>query len=167
MTPELHLDEKANIFSPGFWVASSIERCQQCREYTPCFTFLLPSGNKELDLEIDENEPLEWITHSHEYFLKDVWSLSTTAIERMQISTKSYYVDSTSDTTRPYWANHCQNCNAILDESLMFGEPGGGFSPESFEQAKETIKLHWHSAPFWAYSFGSSSGDWVEWLISG
>ncbi len=166
MLPELSANEQPNFQSQGFWIAVSAESCEECFEYTPCFAFLLPSGHEELDLEVEEDEPLEWLTHPYEAFLNEIWSLSANAVERMQSFTETYYVDSSDETETPYWANLCQHCGAMLDEFLIFGEVGGGFCPGSFQQAEEQIKLHWYDEPFWAYSFGTSSGDWVELLIA-
>ena len=54
--------------------------------------------------------------------------------------TRCYRFGDSAHATGPYWANHCEACDSLLDDQDLFCEPGGAFLPSS-EAAAGAIDL--------------------------
>lgn len=149
--------EDVNIRSQRFFLARTTATCGRCSGRTSMFAFAVPPGHEVLELDGAAAEELSmdsWRIAACNAFLFYVAFLPAGIRERLGQGMRSYRLDTTHEgTSSRYWANHCEQCGAQLDDQELFCEPEGAFLPTS-ESDAGLIQLLAIEKPFEAAAAG-------------
>jgi hypothetical protein len=109
----------------------------------------------ELDSAINGGDlaPHEWHRAEANAFLFYVDRLSADAQRRLHGLSQHYRPARSAATQSICWANHCEQCDTLLDEHELHCEPDGAFAPSS-EAAAAKIELLHINAPLQAAASG-------------
>jgi hypothetical protein len=116
----------ANIRSSGYYIAQTIVQCRSCGQRTVVLALALPAPHEIL---IED----EWQAADVSAFLFHITELPEEVRRALQNSS-SFRLTSGTDASDPYWANHCEHCDALLSDDELHCEPGG-FMPGDADEA--------------------------------
>jgi hypothetical protein len=134
-------DSKANINvrSGSYWIAHTTGECDRCRAQTRCVALALPPSHQSLaldwDVQQDELVAYNWETAEWSAFIFYVEYLPEEVRRRLQAASGGYRFAFSERTQGSYWANHCANCGALMEDHDLFCEPDGAFLPTTPESA--------------------------------
>ncbi len=133
-------NEKFSIIAKKpFHIALNKRECWKCNEITDIVA--LASNNfYEFDYtneDDDDNMTKEWLKQDYFTFFSTPEYIDKEIIDLIQERFPFYKYGYSKTINRKYWANHCQNCNALQGDFFNHNEPGGAFSPMSIEECKE------------------------------
>ena len=122
-----------NVRSGSYWIAHATGQCSRCRAATRVVALALPPQHQSLaldwDVEKDELVDYGWETVEWCAFLFYVEYLPEDIRLRLQAVSASYRFAFSGRTQGSYWANHCGNCGAFVEDHDLFCEPDGAFLP--------------------------------------
>ncbi|CDM88554.1 DUF5710 domain-containing protein [Xenorhabdus bovienii] len=170
-----------NVHAEYWYLAQTQTACPHCQENTTVTACMLPAGHKLLEADSDD-EPNTEIDYTEQdrpaflFYLADLPTLMRNVLPGFHHRLRKVV---SQPLQRQHWINHCEHCDAPLDDTELFTEIGGAFFPASKEQAA-TIQLHRIDQPFVGYCEdishhhyyfdpkGSSRAcqacDWFEWM---
>lgn len=135
-------DKFSIIAKKPFYVALNKRVCWKCGELTEVIA--LASNNfYELDyVNVDDENDLsqEWFKQEYFSFFSTPEYIDQEVVKLIQRKFPFYKLGYSKTINGKYWANHCQNCNALQGDFFNHNEPGGAFFPTSIEECQE-IKL--------------------------
>ena len=118
----------ANIRSSSYYIAQTTVQCTSCDQWARVLALALPAAHEIL---IED----EWQAADVSAFLFHVTELPEDVRRQLlQISPLFRFVRG-ADTPDPYWANHCEHCDALLSDDELHCEPGG-FMPANADEAQ-------------------------------
>jgi hypothetical protein len=117
-----------NVRSDSYLIACTVGTCPHCRAPTRLVALVLPPGHESLDFGVDADADV-WEISVCPAFLFYVEQLSASVERRLKSFSAVYRLAFGAATPGPYWANHCQNCDSMLDDHDLFCEPEGAFLP--------------------------------------
>src|SRR5579859_2550820 len=148
--------DTVNVRSRGYCIAHTLGSCPNCGGKTRVVALALPAGHETLSLADTEPEgpDLEcWDTAASGAFLFYIGYLPDEVRHRVQAVVRAYRWTLSADTHGSYWANHCEHCDALLEDHELFCEPEGAFMPASAAGAA-AIALTRVDEPFAANAAG-------------
>jgi hypothetical protein len=139
----------ANVRSPTYYAARTSTTCWHCGSPTRVVALAVPPEHETLDVEAPhetgegaDSPPHVWQRENGGAFLFYVEQLSDGVKRRLQRLSEHFRPAWSADTQGLYWANHCEHCEALLDDHELHCEPGGAFLPSSEAAASEVHLLH-------------------------
>jgi hypothetical protein len=149
-----------NVRSQTYYVASTDARCWHCGSSTRLLALAVPHSHEILDADAtsaagdhDAATPDAWQRANINAFLFYVEFLPEGVQSRLTQLSRNYRWVHSSATLSSYWANHCQQCGALLGDHELHCEPDGAFMPTS-EGAATGIHLAQIFEPFEALAAG-------------
>jgi hypothetical protein len=122
-----------NVRSGSYWIAHATGECSCCRATLRLVALALPPQHQSLvlDWHVDKDELAEygWETVAWSAFLFYVEYLPEEIRLRLQAASAGYRLAFSERTQGSYWANHCANCGALMEDHDLFCEPDGAFLP--------------------------------------
>jgi hypothetical protein len=122
-----------NVRSNSYWIARTMGECSCCHAETPLVALALPPQHEsiELDWDIDKDELIRYRWEAVEFsaFLFYVEYLPEEIRRRLQGAAAGYRFAFSERSQGSYWANHCANCGALVEDHDLFCEPDGAFLP--------------------------------------
>ena len=122
-----------NVRSNSYWIAHATGECSCCRAATRLIALALPPQHQSLaldwDSEKDELVDYAWEVAQWSAFLFYVEYLPEENRRRLQAASAGYRFAFSERTQGSYWANHCANCGAMMEDHDLFCEPDGAFLP--------------------------------------
>lgn len=122
-----------NVRSDSYWIARAVAECDCCRSATRLVAVALPPQHESLahewDLEEDELAEYSWEGVEWCAFIFYVEYLPEEIRLRLQAASAGYRFAFSERTQGGYWANHCANCGALIEDHDLFCEPDGAFLP--------------------------------------
>jgi hypothetical protein len=134
---------RANVRAASYYIARTHMPCPHCGGLTPLTGVALAPGHETLDEACEE-----WQSVPANAFLFYLEALSQAVHARLHQMAANVRFNA-------YWVNHCEHCERILDDLVVHGEPGHGFTPLS-EAAAAGIVLTEITEPFEASAAGYS-----------
>lgn len=132
-------DKFSIIAKKPFFVAQNKRVCWKCSKLTNVIA--LASNNfYEFDYvnEDDDNDlTKEWFKQDYFTFFSTPEYIDQEIINLVQKKFPFYKYGYSKTINEKYWANHCENCNALQGDFFNHSEPGGAFSPISIEECQE------------------------------
>ncbi|MDC9622448.1 DUF5710 domain-containing protein [Xenorhabdus sp. XENO-7] len=170
-----------NVHAEYWYLAQTQTACPHCQENTTVTACMLPAGHKLLEADSDD-EPNTEIDYTEQdrpaflFYLADLPTLMRNVLPGFHHRLRKVV---SQPLQRQHWINHCEHCDAPLDDTELFTEIGGAFFPASKEQAAR-IQLHRIDQPFVGYCEDIShhhyhfdpkqdnrickACDWFEWM---
>lgn len=133
----------ANVRAASYYIARTQISCPHCGATTPLTGVALAPDHETLD-----DETGEWQSVPANAFLFYLEAVSYAVHLRLRGAAPNLQFES-------YWVNHCQHCAQALGDHEVHGEPGGGFTPLSEEDAANIV-LTAVAEPFEAMAAGYS-----------
>jgi hypothetical protein len=128
-----------NVRSGSYWIAKAVAECGCCRAATQVVGLALPPQHLSLalgcDIEEDQLVDCGWETMEWCAFLFYVEYLPEEIRRRSQAASACYRFAFSGRTQSSYWANHCANCGALMEDHDLFCEPDGAFLPTTMVSA--------------------------------
>jgi hypothetical protein len=122
----------ANIRSSSYYIAQTTAQCAACDQWTRVLALALPAAH-EILIEDD------WQVADVSAFLFHVSEVPEGVRRQLLQISALFRLARGADTPDPYWANHCEHCDAPVSDDELHCEPGG-FMPGSADEA-QTISL--------------------------
>jgi hypothetical protein len=122
----------ANIRSSSYYVAQTTVQCLSCDQSTRVLALALPAPHEIL---IED----EWQGADVSAFLFHVKELPEGVRRQLLQISPFFRLACGADAPDPYWANHCEHCDALVSDDELHCEPGG-FMPSDADEA-QTISL--------------------------
>jgi hypothetical protein len=146
-----------NFRSSNYFIARTIIHCWCCRAPTRLIAAVLPPLHEALAMDdggADDGSSRDvWGSASRYAFLFYLGYLPDAVRRRFTEQSRSFRWDRSAASQGSYWANHCQKCDALLDDHYLFCEPEGAFAPTDPASAGE-IELLPMREPFEAAAAG-------------
>jgi len=118
----------ANIRSSSYYIAQTTVQCMSCGQWTRVLALALPRSH-EILIEDD------WQAADVSAFLFHVTELPE-GIRRQCLQVSPFFSSARhADAPDPYWANHCEHCEALVSDDELHCEPGG-FMPGNVDEAQ-------------------------------
>jgi hypothetical protein len=117
----------ANIRAPAYYIARARTPCPHCRAITTVTALALGPGH-----EIWDDDKEGWHSVPANAFLFHLAAVSLAVHARLTRAAPNLTFDSC-------WTNHCEHCQARLDDQFVHGEPGSGFTPLNEDAAAEIL----------------------------
>jgi hypothetical protein len=128
-----------NVRSDSYWIAHATGECGRCRAGTRLVALALPPSHQSLaldwDVQKDELIARHWETAQWSAFLFYVEYLPEEVRRRLQGLSQGYRFAFSERTQASYWANHCAECGALMEDHDLFCEPDGAFMPSTAANA--------------------------------
>ena len=135
-----------NVRSASYWIAHATAECSCCHAGTPLIALALPPQHQSLahewDSEEEELAECSWEAMEWCAFIFYVEYLPEEIRLRLQAASAGYRFAFSERTQGSYWANHCANCAALMEDHDLFCEPDGAFLPIPFPQALRLSVAH-------------------------
>jgi hypothetical protein len=128
----------ANVRSSSYYIAETAVRCTHCGRWTGVLGLALPPPHEIL---IED----EWQVTDAGAFLFHVTELPE-AVRCLLQGSSCFRLTRGADLSDPYWANHCEHCDARVSDDELHCEPGG-FMPGDAQEAQD-ISLFAIAEPF-------------------
>jgi len=122
----------ANIRSSSYYIAQTEVQCLSCDQWTRVLALALPATHEVL---IED----EWQSADVSAFLFYVTELPEDVRRRLTQACSFFRLTRDPESSDPYWANHCQYCDELLNDDELHCETGG-FMPGHADEA-QTISL--------------------------
>ena len=136
-------DAEPNVRANRYFIVESRMRCPQCDWVTAVFAFALPAGYESLIVHDDTPDDEEGSREA--CGLAGVLSyaeyLPESAAQRVGGVTSHYRLDLHGLSDERFWTNHCQHCEAQMEEEELHGEYDGPFGPMP-SGGLEAIRVH-------------------------
>lgn len=153
------MEELRNDFnvrsSHGYYIAESTAPCDRCSAATRVFALALPSEHETitLDPDVDRDGSAQdtWEAAGFGALLFYTERLSEAVQRRLTLLAPGLRFSYSVRMQAPYWANHCEHCDSLLEDHELFCEPEGAFL--LMRQADE-LRLSWIDEPFEALAAG-------------
>lgn len=119
-----------NVRSKGYFIARASITCGSCRAPTRVLAVVLPSFHEMLavDSESAEEGGAEvWERAPHCALLFYVDALPDSVRRRMAFESRGYRRDYSAAAQSTYFANHCEACDALIEDHDLICEPEGAF----------------------------------------
>lgn len=152
-----NVDDDINFRSRGYFIARATIQCWCCRAPTRLIAALLPPLHEALSIDeggADDGSARDvWERASRYAFLFYLGYLPDAVRRRFMEHSLGFRRDFSESSQGSYWANHCEKCDALLDDHYLFCEPEGAFVPTSAASAAG-IELVPLAEPFEAAAAG-------------
>jgi hypothetical protein len=122
----------ANIRSSSYCIAQTTVQCASCDQWTRVLALALPAPHEIL---IED----EWQAADVSAFLFYVTELPEGVGRQLLQISPFFRLARGADTPDPYWANHCEHCDALVSDDELHCEPGGFMAGHADEA--QTISL--------------------------
>ena len=129
LTEHLQMDLKQTFRSPKYCIAQMALRCPFCGMATRVAAILLPVGHELLDEE--EGQESRWQAVGATALLFFVTELSGGSASSLRQLAPGFAC------VRDRWSNHCEHCQALLDDQDLHCEPGDTFVPMDTAQGSK------------------------------
>ena len=152
-------EAEPNVRANRYFIVESRIRCPQCDVATAVFAFALPAGYESLSAYDDtpDDEEGSWEACVLAGVLSYVEYLPESVAQRVGGMTSHYRLDLDAPSGEHFWTNHCQHCEAPIEEQDLHGEYDRQFGPMPSE-GLEAIRVHEVREPFEAWA-GRESND--------
>jgi len=134
----------ANIRSSSYYIAETSVQCRSCDQWIRVLALALPAPHEVL---IED----EWQAANVSAFLFYVTELPE-EVRRLLQTSGFFRLTRDPESSDPYWANHCEYCDELVNDDELHCEPGG-FMPGD-EQEAQDISLFAIAEPFRAVAAG-------------
>lgn len=156
---DLNVAGCGSVRSHGYFLVRSIGECRCCRASTPLIALALAPGHETLSMDADderaESNPDTWESAACGALLFYIETLPGAVQRRLTEFSPAYRYAHSTETQGWYWANHCVNCGALLEDHDLFCEPDGAFLPMNQEIAGD-LEIIWIEEPIEAEAGGYS-----------
>jgi hypothetical protein len=122
----------ANIRSSSYFIAETSVQCLSCDQWTRVLALALPAPHEIL---IED----EWQPADVSAFLFYVTELPEGVRCQLTQACSFFRLTRDPESSDPYWANHCEHCDELVNDDELHCEPGG-FMPGHADEA-QTISL--------------------------
>jgi hypothetical protein len=129
-----------NVRADTFYIARRQIACWCCHAPTRLAAVVLPPFHESLSMDADEDAEEEkslWERVSSAAFLFYIDYLPDEVRHRLMQQSPGYRRDYSAASQGSYWANHCERCDALLDDHYLYCEPEGAFAPTGPASAAE------------------------------
>lgn len=159
--PQIQCIPDANVRAQSYMVARTSMRCWHCGLSTRLLALVVPPNHEILDDQPAaddgrESAPDEWQRASFNAVLFYVEELPDGVENRLRQLLPSFRLAHSAATQSSYWANHCEQCGALLGDHELHCEPEGAFIPSN-EAAATIIELVEVAEPFTAVAAGCAT----------
>jgi hypothetical protein len=146
--------DAANVRAAGYFVARTHTTCRRCRKSTRLMAVALPQDHQTLQEGSDDGEHCAVWQFAAGYALLFYIEHLCDGVRRRLIRLSPFFrLTYSPSTLNSYWANHCEYCDALLEDHDLHCEPGGAFMPSSATAAAH-IELQHILEPFAARASG-------------
>ena len=118
----------ANIRSSSYCIAETQVQCRSCDRWTPVLALALPAPHEVL---IED----EWQHANVGAFLFYVAELPEGVRRQLTQACGFFRLTRDPESSDPYWANHCEYCDELVNDDELHCEPGG-FMPGHADEAR-------------------------------
>ncbi|WP_237385429.1 DUF5710 domain-containing protein [Xenorhabdus sp. Sc-CR9] len=132
-----------NVHAEYWYLAQTRTTCPHCQAHTTVTAFMLPTGHKMLE-EIDDDDYTEQDNPAFVFYIADIPTAVRNVLSGFPHTLRKVVGQR---IRREHWINHCEHCDAPLDDADLFAEVGGAFFPSSGKDAA-AIQLHRINEPF-------------------
>jgi hypothetical protein len=122
----------ANIRSSSYYIAETEAQCRSCDQWTRVLALALAAPHEVL---IED----EWQAADVSAFLFYVTELPEGVRRQLTQASSFFRLTRDPESSDPYWANHCEYCDELVNDDELHCEPGG-FMPDHADEAR-TISL--------------------------
>jgi hypothetical protein len=150
----------STVRSKCYFVARTSARCWHCGQSTRLLALALPPSHETLnsDARIDAEERVVvaadvWQRANANAFVFYVGHLLDGVQNRLQQLSPHFRLAPSAAASGGYWANHCEHCDALLDDHDLHCEFDSAFMPSN-EDAAAKIDLLRVREPFEAAAAG-------------
>ncbi len=149
----------SNVRSSGYFIVRSVGECRCCRASTPVIALALAPGHETPSMDADDERAGSsadtWESAAGGALLFYVETLPDAVQRRLAEFSQAYRHAYSTETQAWYWANHCMNCGALLEDHDLFCEPDGAFLPVNHDITAD-LELIWMEEPLEAAAGGYS-----------
>jgi hypothetical protein len=131
--------------SRTFLLAQRLTNCWYCGGTTRVAAVGLPVDHEVLD-DDEESDALAWQSVADVALLFFIEKLSKNVRKRLRTLAPRFQLMHGAPTQDSYWVNHCEHCNAVLDDHELHCEPGDTFVPISEADGSEIRLAEIHEA---------------------
>tara|TARA_B100000287_G_C20574046_1_gene757747 strand:+ start:260 stop:964 length:705 start_codon:yes stop_codon:yes gene_type:complete len=127
-------DERPNVKSNYFFLATTVNECWKCNEKGDVFALYLPVGFLEAEYENEDdpnNDNLIWEKGEGVGALSFVRSVNPEVLSILSEHAPGYKRAYSKTNDSHYLMNHCPICQSSQGDFFMHNEPGGAFLPMS------------------------------------
>jgi hypothetical protein len=117
----------ANIRAPSYYIAETSVQCLSCDQWIRVLALAVPPSHEIL---IED----EWQSAAVSAFLFYVTRLPDGVRRRLTEASSFFRLTRGAESADPYWANHCEHCDALVRDDELHCEPGG-FMPGHADEA--------------------------------
>jgi hypothetical protein len=121
-----------NIRAEHYYLLRAVVRCARCGLSTSAVAFGVPFGHETLD---DDEGNDAWQSARCSALMFYVQRLPASAQAHARRISPQFRLAFDPDYGSPAWFNHCEHCQAQLDEHDLHCEPDGAFVPTTIAQA--------------------------------
>jgi len=122
----------ANVRSSSYYIAEARAQCPACGRWTRVLALALPAPHEIL---IED----EWQPADVSAFLFYLTELPEEVRRHLTQACSFFRLTRDPESSDPYWANHCEYCDELVNDDELHCEPGG-FMPGHADEAR-TISL--------------------------
>lgn len=128
------------ILQAPYYVATSSISCWKCTQLTTVAALaadsycILDYEESESD-EANEDDAKCWYRQQEFAFVSAIDYIDAATATQLA-ATYPYFRFGHSHAGGSYWANHCQQCQALQGDFFLHQEPGGPFSPTTVEECQ-------------------------------
>lgn len=134
--------EATVILQCPYYVATTEVTCWKCAGRTPVVglaadNYHVLEDEDESDAE-NESEAKRWTKHQGFAFVSAVGYVDEASSARLAAA-YPFFRPGNSQAGGRYWANHCQQCQALQGDFYLHQEPGGAFSPTTAAECQRIL----------------------------
>jgi hypothetical protein len=118
---------EANIRSSSYYIAETTVQCRSCAQWTRARALAVPAPHEIL---VEDH----WQPANVGAFLFYVIALPDGVRRRVTEAFSHFRPTRGPQTSDPYWANHCEHCDELVNDDELHCE-SGGFMPGSADEA--------------------------------
>lgn len=138
----------ANLRSSDYYIAATRTQCERCNETSRVVALVLP---RQHETWVDGR----WQRAQADAFIFYIADLPGAVSRRVQQVAPLFSRKHGEGERHPYWANHCEHCEAMFSDDALHCEPGG-FMPSQPAEAEVIFLSHVEQA-FSAFAAGYAS----------
>jgi len=129
--------------------------CRRCGRSTALLALGVPPDHETLEVPEDAERAGTWQHAGGNALLFFVQELPEGVRLRLSELSQFFRPAHGATTSNAYWANHCEHCDALVDDQELHCEPEGAFMPVN-EEAAAGVQLVPMGEPFEAVTAGYS-----------
>jgi hypothetical protein len=133
--PQMDL-QQPNFRSTYYYIAQLSVDCRLCGATTRVVALILPDGHEALD-EPDEQGSQPWQAFAGKALLFYIDQLPAGAAANLCRLAPGFGQVAGDETQSSLWANHCEHCDALLNDDELHCEPGDSFVPDTEAQGAD------------------------------